>query len=126
MARAVPMGRQRQRVMKNSMESLAVRELLLYVPKGGGGWHGWRAGSRWDPKRRAGRCWLKKYICSWVVMERLEHDPWRAAAASPVMHVHGPEAPYEVPSVGCLPAIYPLPAYLPSSSSSSRSGQAVL
>ena len=38
--------------------------------------------------------------------------------------MHGPEAPNEVPSVGCLPAIYPLPAYLPSSSSSSRSRQA--
>ena len=38
--------------------------------------------------------------------------------------MHGPEAPNEVPSVGCLPGIYPLPAYLPSSSSSSRSRQA--
>ena len=37
--------------------------------------------------------------------------------------MHGPEAPNEFPSVGCLPAIYPLPAYLPSSSSS-RSRQA--
>ena len=43
MARAVPMGRQRRRVMKHSsMESYAVRELLLYVPKGGGGMGGGR------------------------------------------------------------------------------------
>ena len=43
MARAVPMGRQRRRVMKHSsMESYAVRELLLYVPKGSGGMGGGR------------------------------------------------------------------------------------
>ena len=60
MARAVPTGRQRQRVMKNSMESLAVRELLLYVPKGGGGWHGWRAGSRWEPQEKGGSVLVKE------------------------------------------------------------------
>ena len=53
MARAVPMGRQRRRVMKNSMESYAVREMLLYVPKGGGGMGG--GGVQAGPQAREGR-----------------------------------------------------------------------
>ena len=49
MARAVPMGWQRRRVMKHSVELYAVRELLLYVPKGGGGMCGGR-GSGGTPR----------------------------------------------------------------------------